>query len=41
MTIGGIHGVIQDIKKDTVVLKIDDETKVMVDKSAIARKKEE
>ncbi|MCD6080975.1 MAG: preprotein translocase subunit YajC [Candidatus Omnitrophica bacterium 4484_49] len=41
VTIGGIHGVIQDIKKDTVVLKIDDETKVMVDKSAIARKKEE
>ncbi len=40
VTIGGIHGVIQDIKKDTIVLKIDDDTKIMVDKSAIARKEE-
>jgi preprotein translocase subunit YajC len=40
VTIGGIHGVIQDIKKDTVVLKVDDETKIMVDKTAIARKEE-
>lgn len=40
VTIGGIHGVIQDIKKDTVILKVDDETKIMVDKVAIARKEE-
>jgi len=40
VTIGGIHGVIQDIKKETIVLKIDDDTKIMVDKSAIARKEE-
>jgi len=37
VTIGGIHGVIQDIKKNSVVLKVDDETKVLIDKTAIAK----
>ena len=37
VTIGGIHGIIQDIKKDSVVLKVDDEAKVLIDKTAIAR----
>ncbi|MCD6080102.1 MAG: preprotein translocase subunit YajC [Candidatus Omnitrophica bacterium] len=37
LTIGGIYGVIQDIKKNTVVLKVDDETKILIDKTAVAR----
>lgn len=39
VTIGGIHGVIQDIKKDTLLLKVDEATKLLVDKTAIARVK--
>lgn len=40
VTIGGIHGVIQDIKKDTVLLKVDEGNKILVDKTAIARIKQ-
>ncbi|MDP8216044.1 MAG: preprotein translocase subunit YajC [Candidatus Kaelpia imicola] len=39
VTIGGVHGVIQDIKKGEFLLKIDDNTKVLLDRSAIARVK--
>jgi preprotein translocase subunit YajC len=37
VTTGGIHGVIQDVKDNSVLLKIDDNTKVLVDKVAIVR----
>ncbi|MCM8784102.1 MAG: preprotein translocase subunit YajC [Candidatus Omnitrophica bacterium] len=36
VTSGGIHGAIVDIKDTTVVLKVDDNTKIMIEKSAIA-----
>lgn len=37
-TNGGIHGEIKSIAPDTIVLQIDDKTKVKVDRAAIARK---
>ncbi len=37
VTIGGVHGVIQDIKKGEFLLKIDDNTKILLDRSAVAR----
>ncbi|MFW5683629.1 MAG: preprotein translocase subunit YajC [Spirochaetota bacterium] len=36
VTIGGIHGTIQSIKDDTVVLKIDANTKMTFSRSAIS-----
>jgi preprotein translocase subunit YajC len=36
VTIGGIHGVIQGIKDDTVTLKINSETKMTFSRSAIS-----
>lgn len=36
VTTGGIHGTIVDIKDKTVVLKVDENTKLLVEKSAIA-----
>jgi preprotein translocase subunit YajC len=36
VTIGGIHGTIQTIKDDTVVLKIDSSTKMTMSRSAIS-----
>ena len=36
VTIGGIHGTIQSIKDDTVVLKIDGNTKLTFSRSAIS-----
>lgn len=35
-TIGGIRGVIQTVKEQTVVLKVDDNTKIEFSKTAIA-----
>ena len=35
-TIGGIRGVVQDVKDDTVIVKVDDSTKMEFSKSAIA-----
>ena len=35
-TIGGIRGVVQDVKEDTVIVKIDESTKMEFSKSAIA-----
>ena len=37
VTIGGLHGTILNIKDDTVVLRVDDNVKVEVDRSAVAR----
>lgn len=39
VTAGGIHGIIQDIKDDTVLLKVADNVKILVDKTAIAKVK--
>jgi preprotein translocase subunit YajC len=36
VTIGGIHGVIQSVKEGSVILKIDDTTKVEFSRSAIS-----
>jgi preprotein translocase subunit YajC len=36
VTIGGIHGVIQSVKEGTVVVKVDDSTKIEFSRSAIA-----
>jgi preprotein translocase subunit YajC len=41
VTIGGIHGVIQDVKKDTILIKVDDDTKLLIDKHAVARVKKD
>jgi len=36
VTIGGIHGVIQSVKESTVIVKVDENTKVEFNRSAIA-----
>ena len=37
VTIGGIHGMIVNVKEKTVVLKVDDNTRVEVDRTSMAR----
>lgn len=37
VTIGGIRGVVQDVKEDTIVIKVDENCKLEFSKSAIAR----
>ena len=37
VTVGGLHGTVLNVKDTTVVLRVDDEVKVEVDRSAIAR----
>jgi len=39
VTIGGIHGVIVNVKEKTVVLRVDDNTRIEVEKTAIAQLK--
>ena len=36
VTIGGVHGSIQSVKEQTVVVKVDDNTKIEFNRSAIA-----
>jgi len=36
VTIGGIHGVIQSVKESTVIVKVDENTKLEFNRSAIA-----
>ena len=36
VTIGGIHGVIQSVRESTVILKVDDGTKIEFSRSAIS-----
>jgi preprotein translocase subunit YajC len=36
VTIGGVHGTIVNVKEKTFILRIDDNVKVEIDKSAIA-----
>jgi preprotein translocase subunit YajC len=37
VTVGGIHGTIINVKEKTLVIRIDDNTRVEVDKSAVGR----
>ena len=37
VTVGGLHGTVLNVKDTTVVLRVDDDVKVEVDRSAIAR----
>ncbi len=37
VTICGIHGTIVNVKESTFILRVDDNTKVEIDKTAIAR----
>lgn len=39
VTIGGIHGVIVNLKEKTIVLRVDDNTRIEVEKTAIAQLK--
>jgi preprotein translocase subunit YajC len=36
VTIGGIHGIIQSVKEKTVVIKVDDSSRIEFSKSAVA-----
>ncbi|HEX7055616.1 MAG TPA: preprotein translocase subunit YajC [Bacilli bacterium] len=36
VTIGGIHGTIQELNEDTVILKVNDTTKLTFDRTAIS-----
>ena len=38
ITIGGIHGVISSVKEKTVIVKVDDDTKIEFNRSAISSK---
>jgi preprotein translocase subunit YajC len=37
ITSGGVHGTIVNIKEKTVVVRIDDNVKIEIDRSAVAR----
>ena len=37
VTMGGIHGTIVNVKEKTFLVRIDDNTRVEIDKSAVAR----
>lgn len=39
VTVGGIHGVIVNIKEKTVILRVDDNTKIEVEKTCISQLK--
>ncbi len=38
VTYGGIHGVVVNIKEETVTLRVDDNVRLEMDKTAIARR---
>jgi preprotein translocase subunit YajC len=38
VTVGGLHGVIVNVKEKTFVLRVDDNTRVEVDKAAVSYK---
>ena len=40
VTIGGIHGVVQSVRENTVILKVDEACKIELSRSAIASMKE-
>ena len=39
VTSGGVHGTVMNVKEDTIVLRIDENAKLEIDKSAVARVK--
>ena len=38
VTVGGMHGVVVNVKERTFVLRVDDNTKVEIDKTAVSYK---
>lgn len=38
VTLGGIHGTVVNVKEDVVTLRVDDNTRIDVDKTAISRR---
>ncbi len=38
VTVGGIHGTVVNVKENTVVIRVDDNTKIEVEKSAVSNK---
>jgi len=38
VTVGGLHGIIVNIKEKTFVVRVDDNTRIEVDKSAVSYK---
>ncbi len=41
VTFGGIHGTVVNLKEETIVLRVDDNVRLEVDKTAIARRVKE
>lgn len=41
VTLGGIHGTVVNVKEDVVTLRVDDNTRIDVDKTAITRRVKE
>ncbi|MEO0099018.1 MAG: preprotein translocase subunit YajC [candidate division WOR-3 bacterium] len=39
VTAGGIHGVVSEVKENTFIIKVDENTRIEVEKSAISYKK--
>jgi len=39
ITMGGIHGVVSEVKETTFIIKVDENTRIEVEKSAISYKK--
>ena len=37
VTIGGVHGTIVNVKEKTFIVRIDDNTRIEIDKSAVSR----
>ena len=37
ITIGGVHGTIVNVKEKTFIIRVDDNTRLEIDKSAVAR----
>ena len=40
VTIGGIHGVVQSVRENSVILKVDEDCKIEISRSAVASMKE-
>jgi len=38
VTVGGVHGTIVNIKEKTLVIRVDDNTRLEIDRTAVARK---
>ena len=41
VTYGGIHGTVVNVKEETVILRVDDNVRLEVDKSAVVRRLKE